>query len=184
MLQWTAPPPTPDVRPVNPEENFYHGTRAEPFKRPLPGTCFTRDTELALFHSDNGSYYAVKAQEGVRRVVSATIRIPEGAAFIPASQMLSEYLNMLAEEKITSAEHAKENALAQREIRTEYHAEARQIAKALGMVAYFADLYRNQEERALVVLELQAVTIVHQNVREILLEKASLSAARSGEEKL
>ena len=172
MPQWTASPPTPDIRRVSPEETFYHGTRAAPFQSPNPGTCFTRDAGLALFYAQTGSYYAMKAQEGTQRVLTAHIEIPGGAAFIPASQLLNEYLNMLETEKISSHEHALENAVAQREIRLEYHAEAQAIAVTLGVVAYYADLYRGQQETALVVLEPLAVTIVQQNVRAVLIQAA------------
>lgn len=173
MPQWTAPPPTPDIRRVGPEETFYHGTRAEPFKSPNPGTCFTRDANLALFYAETGSYYAMTSQQGTQRVLTATIQIPTGAAFIPTSQLFREYISMLETEKIRSRQHALENAVAQREIRLEYHAEAQAIAITLGVVAYYADLYHGEQETALVVLEPLAVTIVQHNVREVLIKSAA-----------
>lgn len=173
MPQWTNPPPKPDIRWVGSEETFYHGTRAEPFQSPHPGTCFTRNAHLALFYAELGSYYAMKAQKGPQRVLSATIHIPAGAAFIPTSQIFREYISMLETEKIASHQHALENAVAQREIRSEYHSEARTVCMALGLAAYFADLYHGDQETALVVLEPQAVTIIHHNVRESLLEHAA-----------
>ena len=86
---------SPEIRPVDPDNLWLHGTRAPCFDTPRPATCFTRDPFIAASFSLTGSYQAPRSQHGEPRVLSATIDLPEGAPIIRMSLEFDQYLAMV-----------------------------------------------------------------------------------------
>ena len=161
---WPVDPDEPAlILPLAAQENWLHGTRAEPFSAPRPGTCFTRDPEIAAFFAKNGSYQDPYGQEGEPRILEATITIPEGAPFVRISPLYGQYLDMISQWWPMSEEEARETGRYRREARADYHEAAQRIATRMGYRAYWADLYQGRSDACLVVLDPRAVRITRQS---------------------
>ena len=159
----------PEIRPVSTDTVFFHGTRAPEFDVPLPGTCFTTVPNVAIHFAWMGGYQAMgKENTGPERVLTARLDLPGGSVFIPSSQIFRECLSMLENSKNRSQEDAWQNARDIRDLRAAYHREATAIAREMGMNAYHADMFRNPDEDALVLLEPERATITCHNVRDML----------------
>ena len=171
-LQWAISQDQPDIRTVNPDATHFHGTRADPFISPNPGTCFTTSPQIALHFAQHGSYYSHKPQQGAPRVLTAFMDLPDGALFVPAAPILHEYLRNIRQSPIGSNYEAEQNAIAEREIRSEYHQEAQLLCQEAGLDAYYADLFDNPNHDALVVMNSYAVRITKHDVRSRLQERA------------
>ena len=149
---------SPEIRPVDPDKLWLHGTRAPCFDTPRPATCFTRDPFIATSFSLTGSYQAPRSQHGERRVLSATIDLPEGAPIMRMSLEFDQYLAMVDSTKVFCPADQEDRAKQQREMRATYHQAAAERASELGYRTYFADLYHPDEETARVTLDASAVT--------------------------
>ncbi len=106
---------SPEIRPVDPDNLWLHGTRAPCFDTPRPATCFTRDPFIAASFSLTGSYQAPRSQHGERRVLSATIDLPEGAPIMRMSLEFDQYLAMVDSTKVFCPADQEDRAKQQRE---------------------------------------------------------------------
>ena len=141
---------------------FYHGTRATPFRRPNSGTSLTPNWDIARFYSQRGAFQDSAKVDGRPRILTATVDLPEGAVFIPASQACNELISMIHNTKVTSREDEVRRDQEHQKIRAAYHDEAAQHAQRLGYRAYFADMFQGSQQAELVVLDPDVITITNQ----------------------
>ena len=163
----------PEIRPVSPDTVFFHGTRAPEFNQPKPGTCFTTVPGVALHFAWMGGYQAMgEDNTGPERVLTARLDLPNGSVFIPSSQLFRECLSMLENSRNGSPEEAWRNARDIRDLRAAYHKEAEAVARAAGFNAYHADMFRSQDDDALVILEPERSKITCHDVIKMLTTSA------------
>ena len=162
--------------PVQTGPAFFHGTKAEPFDNPAPGTCVTNDVRMAITFANTGSYYSEESQTGAPRVILLEINMPEGAPIIPLSTRIQRLMTALTEGICQDEDHPEVVAKllqSMKFLREDYHQEAMKLATERKLPGYYADLYRKGSTKTLVIVDPKTARIVNHQVEATMLEEIS-----------
>lgn len=163
---WPIITQDPEIQHPQPDTTWFHGTKAHPFDRPKPATCFTPYRIIAQHFANSGSYQRTDHQDGPPRILTARIELPDGAPLWPMSDLFGQYLNMVDTTRPDTPEQHRQNVRYQHMARAEYHEAAEALTRHLGYEAYWADLFGRSKDSCLVVLNPDLVTITSHHFAE------------------